>query len=193
MWNLYEIQMSLSIKFYCSTGKFMSYLWLFSHYYNDIVEYLWSRLYGPQTLKYLLSCLFKKFNLIFIIILLYRGYIVTFTKVLAIYLRFTPSIFLFSPPSPLLRTVSIAIVQFHSWIHKYFHHICPPLPFLMPSPLPLPTPQQEMFYLPVLHLKKTPHFCLFIMGYTGNFTVTFLCVIPMFILSISLRSTKDFP
>jgi hypothetical protein len=43
-------------------------------------------------------CIFKSFNLFFILLLLYLGYIVTFTKVLTIYLSyFTPSIILLYP------------------------------------------------------------------------------------------------
>jgi hypothetical protein len=49
---------------------------------------------------------------------------------LTICLRFSPSIFLFSPP-PLLRTVSTGLIVLLLCINIwYFHHIYPPSCFL---------------------------------------------------------------
>jgi hypothetical protein len=38
---------------------------------------------------------------------------------------------------------------------QYYHHIHPPTPFPYILPIPLmPTPRQDLFYLPVLHFWK---------------------------------------
>jgi hypothetical protein len=84
---------------------------------------------------------------------LYWGYPVTFTKVLTTYLKFTPSTIFLYPLPPILRTGSTGLICPSSYMSTYYlHHIHPPtlFPYILPLPL-VPTPRQDLIYIPVLH------------------------------------------
>jgi hypothetical protein len=96
-----------------------------------------------------------KGNFIFIIILLlYWGYIVTFTKFLHyIIVEFTPHRHspLSSPPLIPGIVSTVIICPFHTWVHNISIIFTILYPYLISSPLPLvPTPRQNLFYLSAL-------------------------------------------
>jgi hypothetical protein len=83
------------------------------------------------------------------------GYIVIFMYVLTIYFRFTSSIILLHPPSPLLKTLSTGFILFSCMNTKYIHHIHTHSPFPYIHLLALaPTPGNDLFYPPVLQFFK---------------------------------------
>jgi hypothetical protein len=96
--------------------------------------------------------------------LLYWGFIVTFTNILTVYHSWThPSILLlYLTPHPHSWN-SFNMSHFFIFIHEciIFHHIHPPIPcpYVLPPTLVLTT-TQDLFYLPILCFCKR-HFCLF--------------------------------
>jgi hypothetical protein len=123
----------------------------------------------------------KMFISLFISILwLYQGYIVTFTKVLTVYLRLIFPICLFILPPPFLEQFQwMSLFHFHTWIYSTSTMFALLHPFLMPSDR---YQLEDIFYRSVLYFKKNTSF--FIM------TFPFMCyTLNRFILSIILLST----
>jgi hypothetical protein len=95
-----------------------------------------------------------------------------------ILVRFTLSIILLYPSSPLLSRASTGLIVPFSYMSMTFPTYSPSyILSLCPAPLPLlPTSRQDLFYLPVLHLKKKRHFLLIQDSYTGSFIIVSPCL-----------------
>jgi hypothetical protein len=106
-----------------------------------------------------------------IILSLYWGYIVTFTKVLTMYRSWIhPSIILLYPPSSIPGIVSTGL---HTWVHNIptvfvLLHL-----FLYPLS-PIQPPRQDLFYFAVFHFWMKGIFCLFKIAVQGG--ETHLCL-----------------
>jgi hypothetical protein len=73
----------------------------------------------------------------------------------------TPSIILLYPHPPIPGIVSTGLIFPFTYMSTYFHHITLLHAFFIFSSLPLKqTPRQDLFYLPVLFLKKDIIVCL---------------------------------
>jgi hypothetical protein len=99
------------------------------------------------------------FNQYFLkLLMLYLGYMVRFVQMLTIYHSWIHPSIIFLYPLPHSQN-SFNRSHFSIFIHEclIFHHIHLPtlFPYILPLPL-VPTPRQDLLYLPVLHfLKKT--------------------------------------
>jgi hypothetical protein len=92
----------------------------------------------------------------FFIVVLGRGYIVAFAKVLTMYqiylVEFTPTLLFFMPLIPGIVSTGI-IFAFTYRRTQFLHHIHPPTTFPCHLPLPLVPPPisgQNLFYPPIL-------------------------------------------
>jgi hypothetical protein len=146
--------------------KIMDFSMIFSYMYIVYFDHIYPQypLFSSPLFSNnspLLSCLFEKFYCFyfFIIILLYWGYTVTFTKALAIYHNWIHPLhhsFLYSPSSHSWNSLSVS--HFFTYIHEYIfpaHSSSYTLSFYPPPLTCSPSPRTCFTFLFSVFQKKT--------------------------------------
>jgi hypothetical protein len=111
---------------------------------------------------------FLFFKFYYRIIVVLGGCIMTFSKVLTMCLKYTPSMILNFIPFPLLRSFSRS--HFSIFIHEYtiFPPYSPPIPFSLFSPPTGSNPQIGPVLPSCSSFFKKRHFCLFKVAIQGE-------------------------